>query len=135
MAEPKTKPTKASVVQFIAAVEHEGRRKDAKAIDKLMREVTGEKPVMWGTSIVGYGAYESRSGDWPIVGFAPRKSALVLYLMGAFKGRDALMKKLGKHKAGKGCVYITNLADVDQAVLRDLIARGVDYMRTQYVPS
>lgn len=135
MAEPKTKPTKASVVQFIAAVEHEGRRKDAKAIDKLMREVTGEKPVMWGTSIVGYGAYESRSGDWPIVGFAPRKSALVLYLMGAFKGRDALMKRLGKHKAGKGCVYITNLADVDQAVLRDLIARGVDYMRTQYVPS
>ena len=135
MAEPKTKPTKASVVQFIAAVEHEGRRKDAKAIDKLLRDVTGEKPVMWGTSIVGYGAYESRSGDWPIVGFAPRKSALVLYLMGAFKGRDALMKKLGKHKAGKGCVYITNLADVDQAVLRDLIARGVDYMRTQYVPS
>ena len=135
MAEPKTKPTKASVVQFIAALEHEGRRKDAKAIDKLLRDVTGEKPVMWGTSIVGYGAYESRSGDWPIVGFAPRKSALVLYLMGAFKGRDALMKKLGKHKAGKGCVYITNLADVDQAVLRDLIARGVDYMRTQYVPS
>jgi len=135
MAEPKTRPTKASVIQFIAALEHEGRRKDAKAIDKLLRDVTGEKPVMWGTSIVGYGAYESRSGDWPIVGFAPRKSALVLYLMGAFKGRDALMKKLGKHKAGKGCVYITNLADVDQAVLRDLIARGVDYMRTQYVPS
>ena len=116
-------------------MEHEGRRKDAKAVDKLMRDVTGEKPMMWGSSIVGYGSYESRSGDWPIVGFAPRKSALVLYLMGAFKGRDALMKKLGKHKAGKGCVYITNLADVDQVVLRDLIARGVDYMRTQYVPN
>ncbi len=135
MAEPKTKPTKASVAAFLAAVEHEGRRKDAKAVDKLMRDVTGEKPMMWGSSIVGYGSYESRSGDWPIVGFAPRKAALVLYLMGAFKGRDALMKKLGKHKAGKGCVYITNLADVDQVVLRDLIARGVDYMRTQYVPN
>lgn len=135
MAEPKTKPTKASVAAFLSAVEHDGRRKDAKAVDKIMREITGEKPVMWGTSIVGYGTYESRSGDWPIVGFAPRKSALVLYLMGAFKGRDALMKKLGKHKAGKGCLYITNLADVDQTVLRDLISRGVDYMRTQYVPS
>ncbi len=135
MAEPKTKPTKASVAKFLSAVEHEGRRKDARAVDKIMREITGEKPVMWGTSIVGYGTYESRSGDWPIVGFAPRKSALVLYLMGAFKGRDALMKKLGKHKAGRGCLYITNLAGVDQAVLRDLIARGVDYMRTQYVPN
>ena len=74
MAEPKTKPTKASVAAFLAAVEHEGRRKDAKAVDKLMRDVTGEKPMMWGSSIVGYGSYESRSGDWPIVGFAPRKS-------------------------------------------------------------
>lgn len=135
MAEPKTKPTKASVAAFLSAIEHEQRRKDAKVVDKMMRDVTGEKPVMWGTSIVGYGSYESRSGDWPIVGFAPRKAALVLYLMGAFKGRDALMKKLGKHKTGKGCLYITNLADVDQAVLRDLIARGVDYMRRQYVPS
>ena len=135
MAEPKTRPTKASVSAFIAAVENDTRRADAKAIDKMMREITGEKPVMWGSSIVDYGSYESRSGDWPIVGFAPRKSALVLYLMGAFKGRDALMKKLGKHKAGKGCVYITKLADVDQDVLRDLIARGVTYMRTEYKPS
>ncbi|MEZ5971624.1 MAG: DUF1801 domain-containing protein [Hyphomonadaceae bacterium] len=135
MAEPKTRPTKASVSAFIAAVENDTRRADAKAIDKMMRDITGEKPVMWGSSIVGYGSYESRSGDWPIVGFAPRKSALVLYLMGAFKGRDALMKKLGKHKAGKGCVYITKLADVDQDVLRDLIAHGVTYMRTEYEPS
>ena len=78
MAEPKTKPTKASVAAFLAAVEHEGRRKDAKAVDKLMRDVTGEKPMMWGSSIVGYGSYESRSGDWPIVGFAPRKSATLM---------------------------------------------------------
>lgn len=135
MAEPKTKQTKASVSAFIAAVEDETRRKDAKAVDKMMREITGEKPAMWGPSIVGYGTYPSRSGDWPITGFSPRKGALTLYIMAGFAGRDALLAKLGKHKTGKACLYINKLADVDEKVLRELISRSVRYMREKYVPS
>ena len=132
-AEPKTQRTKASVAAFIAAVDDD-TRKDAKVVDKMMGELTGEKPAMWGPSIVGYGEYTTRGGPWPRIGFSPRKANLVLYIMDGYD-KEPLMKKLGKHKAGKGCVYITNLADVDQVVLRDLIARGVDYMRTQYVPN
>lgn len=121
MAEPKTKPTKASVAAFLSAVEHEGRRNDAKAVDKLMRDVTGEKPVMWGTSIVGYGSYETKSGDWPRLGFSPRKTSLVLYIMPGFKEATPILKKLGKHKIGGSCLYINKLADVDEAALRELV--------------
>lgn len=135
MAEPKTQKTKASVTQFIAAVEDETRRKDAKAVDKMMREITGEKPAMWGPTIVGYGSYASRSGDWPITGFSPRKSALTLYVMPGFSEYGPLLKKLGKHKIGKSCLYINKLSDVDQDVLREIVTRGVKYMREQYRPS
>ncbi|MEZ5960069.1 MAG: DUF1801 domain-containing protein [Hyphomonadaceae bacterium] len=135
MPEPKTQRNKASVSAFIAAVEDETRRKDAKAVDKMMREITGEKPAMWGTSIVGYGNYPSRSGDWPITGFSPRKDALTLYIMPGFTEQAALMKKLGKHKIGKACLYINKLADVDESVLRELITRSVKWMREKYKPS
>lgn len=121
MAEPKTKKTKASVPAFLEAIEDETRRKDAKSIDKLMREITGERPAMWGPTIVGYGAYETPSGPWPRIGFSPRKANIVLYIMPDFKGRDAILKKLGKHKTGVSCVYINKLADVDAAALRELI--------------
>lgn len=132
MAEPKTQNTKASVAQFIAAVEDETRRKDAKAIDKMFREITGEKPAMWGPSIVGYGKYQSSTGAWLRTGFSPRKTNLVVYIMPGFQESAALMKKLGKHKIGKSCLYINKLADIDEAVLRDLIARGWKQMAKKH---
>ncbi len=125
MAEPKTRATKASVTTFIASVENDTRRKDAKAVDKLFREITGEKPVLWGPSIVGYGSYESPTGPWPRTGFSPRKTNLVLYVgIGNLKNGAAVLKKLGKHKTGTGCLYLNKLADVDEGVLRDIIAES-----------
>ena len=121
MAEPKTKPTKESVAKFIAAIEHEQRRKDAKAVEKIMRDVTGEKAVMWGAAIVGYGSYKSSTGDWPRVAFSPRKANLVLYILSGLKEAPPLLKKLGKHKVGGGCLYINKMEDVDEATLRELV--------------
>lgn len=131
MAEPKTQRTKASVAAFISAVEDDTRRKDAKAVDKLMREASGEKPAMWGPSIIGYGEYEGPTGKWPRIGFSPRKASLVLYLMDGYEG-EPLMKKLGKHKTGRSCLYINKLTDVDEAVLRALIERSWKRMATKY---
>jgi hypothetical protein len=130
MAEPKTRPTKASVAGFLAAVADEQRRKDCRAVEKMMRKATGARPVMWGTSIVGFGAYtytdaRGKSNDWPIVGFSPRKTDLTLYLMPGFAGREALLAKLGKHRTGVACLYLKRLADVDTAVLEELIAQSV----------
>lgn len=131
MAEPKTQKTKASVAQFIAAVEDETRRKDAKTVDKLMREITGEKPAMWGPSIVGYGEYQSPTGPWPRLGFSPRKANLVLYIMDGYE-KEPLMKQLGKHKTGRSCLYINKLADVDEDVLRKIVAKGWKSMSKKY---
>jgi hypothetical protein len=126
----KTSPTKLSVKAFIDAIEDEAKRKDARQLLKLMQDATGEKPKMWGPSIIGFGSshyvYESgREGDAPLVGFSPRKSALVLYSVRASKDADALLAKLGKYTTGKGCLYIKKMADVDQAVLESLIAGSV----------
>lgn len=132
MTEPKTQKTKASVAAFIAAVENDTRRKDAKLIDKMFREITGEKPAMWGPSIIGYGSYETSTGTWPRGGFSPRKANLVLYVLADYAGRDALLAKLGKHKTGSACLYINKLADVDERVLRELIARAWTHMNTKY---
>lgn len=132
MAELKTKKTTASVTAFIDAVENDVRRADAKTIMKLMREITGEKPAMWGPSIVGFGAYEGSTGPWPIVGFSPRKANLVLYIMPGFAQYDALLGKLGKHKTGASCLYVNKLADVDMDVLRKLVAQSVAAMRKKY---
>ncbi len=132
MAEPKTQRTKASVAAFIAAVEDETRRKDAKAVDKLMRDITGEKPAMWGPTIIGYGEWKTPSGLWPRIGFSPRKANLVLYVIGDFKECTPLLKKLGKHKIGKSCLYINKLTDVDDGVLRDLAQASWDQMNKKY---
>jgi hypothetical protein len=137
MAELKTKPSKTSVAGFLASVEDETRRKDAKSLDKMFREITGAKPTMWGASIVGYGTYKykyesGREGEWMRTGFSPRKANLVLYIMPGFARYDALMKKLGKHKTGKSCLYITKLADVDEEVLRELIERSWTHMAAKY---
>lgn len=132
MAEPKTQKTQASVAQFIAAVEDETRRKDAKAVDKMIREISGEKPSMWGPSIIGYGEYQSPTGPWPRLGFSPRKTNLVVYLMPGFDQLTTSLKKLGKHKTGKSCLYINKLADVDESVLRDMVARSWKAMAKKY---
>jgi len=123
--ENKTKATKASVADFIAAVPDEAKRKDAKTLIKMMQSATGEKPKMWGPSIIGFGSvhyvYDSgREGDMPLLGFSPRKPAIVLY--GVAKTAEAMLPKLGKYTTGKGCLYIKNLADVDEKVLDKMIA-------------
>ena len=138
MAEPKTKATKASVAAFLAAIPDEQRRKDCKAVAKLMQEATGEKPVLWGASIVGFGAYRYEyagggTGDWPVVGFSPRKNDLALYLMAGFERHADLMAKLGRHKTGKSCLYLKKLADADPAVLKELVGRSVAAMEKKRV--
>lgn len=132
MAEPKTQRTKVSVAAFIAEVEDETRRKDAKAVDKMMRDITGEKPAMWGSTIIGYGEWRTPSGLWPRMGFSPRKANLVLYVIGDFKECGPLLKKLGKHKTGKSCLYINKLSDVDGGVLRDLAQASWKHMNAKY---
>jgi hypothetical protein len=132
MAEPKTRKTGASVAAFLDAVENETRRADARAVAKLLREVTGKAPAMWGPSIVGYGAYRSASGEWPIVGFSPRKANLVLYIATEFPGRAALLGRLGKHRTGVSCVYVNRLADLDMGVLRELVAQSVAATRKKH---
>lgn len=135
--EAKTKPTKVSVTAFIDAVAHEGRRADAKKLVKIMREVTGEKPTMWGPSIVGFGSYtykyeSGHSGTACRIGFSPRAANMVLYVLSGLKEEAALLAKLGKHKTGKSCLYIGRLESVDEAVLRTIIANSDAYMRAKY---
>jgi hypothetical protein len=137
MAVLKTKLNNASVSDFIDAIPDESRRADCKAIAKLMKKVTGEKPKMWGASIVGFGAYHYRyatgnEGDWLVTGFSPRAQALTLYIMSGFDGEPELMKKLGKFKSGKSCLYIKRLADVDAGMLEQLVRRSVEFIRKRY---
>src|ERR1700675_1122214 len=125
MTENKTKPTKLSVAGFIAAVTDQSRRSDAKVLVKLMQSAAGEKPKMWGPSIIGFGSYHytsatGREGVMLFTGFSARKAATILYDMTGFSGSEALLAKLGKHTTGKGCLYIRKLADVDQQVLEAL---------------
>lgn len=132
-----TKPTAVSVAEFIAAVEDPKRRADAEAVCALLAEATGEPATMWGPSIVGFGAYHYRyasgyEGDAPLVGFSPRKANLVFYLSGCDEGRDDLLARLGKHKAGKGCVYVNRLADVDPVVLKQMAVATADQLRARY---
>lgn len=138
MAEAKTKPTKASVSAFLAAIPDEQRRKDGQAIAKLLREVTGEKPVLWGSSIVGFGTYvyeyaDGREAEWPLVGFSPRKSELVVYVMPGFERYADLLARLGKHRIGKSCLYLKKLGDADPAVLKEIVSRSVAAMEKKRV--
>lgn len=131
-SEPKTKPTDASVADFIAAVEHPVRRADAESVRAMLDEVTGEPAVMWGPSIIGYGSYRSPTGDWPIIGFSPRKAQLVLYFMGGYAEQAELLARLGKHSTSVACLYVKKLADIDMAVLREMAKRAVAEMRVRY---
>ena len=130
MVEPKTRPTKASVTRFLDGIDDEDRRRDCKTLVKMMRAVTGEAPTMWGPSIIGFGTRHLRyaSGrelDWPILGFSPRKTDLTLYILSGFEKHGALMKKLGKHKTSKSCLYVKRLSDIDLPTLEQLMRMGV----------
>jgi hypothetical protein len=130
MAENKTKATTASVEKFLHALD-KSRRGDCVALVSIMKQATGLPPKMWGSAIVGFGnhhyKYESgREGDICLVGFSPRKKNISLYVVGGFVRHDALLKKLGKHKTGKGCLYIDSIDNVDAGVLKKLIKTAVD---------
>jgi hypothetical protein len=131
VAELKTKPNDANVETFLNGIEDEKKRQDAFTILGLMKEVTGAEPKLWGSSIIGFGdshyKYASgREGDWFLTGFSPRKQNLTLYIMGGLDHHAELLKALGKHKTGKGCLYINKLSDIDQATLRELVKRSVE---------
>ena len=137
MAELKTKETKLSVTKFIGKVEDDQKRQDSQAILKLMKQVTKEEPKMWGDSMVGFGRFHyksdsGREGDWFITGFSPRKQNLTIYIMPGFEKYGSLMKRLGKHKTSKGCLYIKKLEDVDIKVLKQLIKQSYQDMKKKY---
>ena len=130
MAEMKTKPTDESVKDFLNRIPEAERREDCFAVAKMMEEITGEKPKMWGPSIVGFGSYHykyasGREGDWPVTGFSPRKKDLTLYLMMGFERHTELMEKLGKCSHSKACLYIKRLSDIQVPTLKKLIKVSV----------
>jgi len=137
MSEPKTRKTNASVEEFLAAVTHDKRREDCRAVVEIMREITGEAPVLWGDSLIGFGSYHytyesGREGDWPLTAVSPRKQSLTLYIMPGFARYEALMAKLGKYKTGKSCLYVNKLEDIHLPTLRRLIAQSVEHIAKRY---
>lgn len=137
MTELKTKQNDASVAAFLDGIEHVKRQADTRAVCGLMAQTTGWKATMWGKTIIGFGAYEyryesGRSGRWMMVGLSPRKTSLTVYIMPGFAGFADLMKKLGKYKTGKSCLYINKLEDVDQSILEKLIVQSIDVMKDRY---
>lgn len=137
MSELKTRPTTASVSDFLA-LQPDQRRADCEAVVRMMEAATGERAEMWGAAIVGFGRYaysgsSKKVMEWPIVGFSPRKNDLTLYIMPGFEGFAELMAKLGKHKTGKACLYLKKVADVDADVLQQVIDGSVRAMDAQRV--
>ena len=143
MAEAKTQSTDVDPADFLAAVEPERKREEAKVLDALFRRVTGEEPRMWGPSIIGYGSYRTtyasgRKVHWLRTGFSPRKAKHSLYLMGGYcdeatgQRRDELLARLGKYKTGKSCLYVNKLADVDMDVLEELLRNDWEGMNRRY---
>ena len=137
MSEPKTKRHDGDVNEFLDAVENPRRKEDARRVLELMRDVTGEPPKMWGSSIVGFGSYHykyasGREGDWMITGFSPRKQNLTIYIMPGFSEFSELLARLGKHKTSKSCLYLNKLDDVDLEVLAELVRESVKVMKARY---
>jgi hypothetical protein len=140
MAELKTKPTEQSVKAFLERISDKRRRSDCYTVLDMMKRVTGAEPKIWGTGVVACGDYHykyasGREGDWFLVGFASRKSALTLYITSGIERFPRLMEKLGKHKAAKGCLHIKSLDDVDLSVLEDLLKRSVEHVKATYKSS
>jgi len=134
VAEQKTKPTGASVERYFDNIADETRREDCRQVSQIMEEITGEKPVMWGPSIIGFGTYHYKyasghEGDWPIAAFSPRKKDLTIYLMPGPAKHPELLAKLGKHSTGKSCLYIKRLSDVHMPTLKKLIRASTKTMK------
>jgi hypothetical protein len=133
--ELKTKKNAGDVYEFIDGIAGEQKRRDSLDIIKLMQEATGQPPVMWGKSIVGFGSYhykgKTSEGEWMAMGFSPRKQSLSLYVFCDFNGGEELLESLGKHKKSVGCLYINKLSDVDMAVLKKLIKKSYSYVKTE----
>lgn len=138
MSTIKTLVNSASVEDFINSVDDETKKKDSLVLLDLFSKITGEKPKMWGTSIVGFGQYHYKSersaqeGDWMLTGFSPRKQSLTLYIMPGFDNYSDLLQGLGKHKTGVGCLYINKLIDIDLGVLEKLIKQSFVAMKKQH---
>ena len=133
----KTIPTPLLAQDFLASIEHPRRREDGFALLDLFNHATQLKPVMWGTSIIGYGRYHykydsGREGDSMMTGFSPRKASLSIYIMPGYRDLSTLLDRLGKHKIGKSCLYINKLSDVELPVLEEIILNGLAYMRKNY---
>lgn len=140
MAKLKTKHTDASVTDYLNAIEKEQVRQDCYVILELMQDATKAKPQMWGDSIIGFGTYHyvydsGREGDWPIIGFSPRKQNITLYIMAGFEQYEELLAGLGKHTHAKSCLYIKRLSDIHLPTLVELIQASVEYMTAAYKPT
>ena len=137
MSANKTQATTGDVGAFLEAVTPVSKAADARALDQLFRDVTGFQPVMWGPSIIGYGRYHyryqsGREGDFLATGFSPRKAALSIYIMPGYSDFASILARLGKHKTGKSCLYVNKLADIDTAVLAELISAGLADLGTHW---
>ncbi|MBV6652148.1 MAG: DUF1801 domain-containing protein [Mameliella sp.] len=137
MAKLKTIPQDSSVEAFLDQVADPDKRADNYALLEIMKTVTGEQPVMWGGSIVGFGSYHyryasGREGDWMLTGFSPRKQQMSLYIMSGFDQFEELLNALGKYKTGKSCLYIKSVSDIDLEVLKQLIKASVEYLKARY---
>lgn len=139
MAEPKTKPSKASVAKFVAK-QPELIRADTQSLIDMMEELSGAPPILWGTSIIGFGCYtyvyaSGRRGNWPIIGLSPRKQNLTVYLMSGFEGHEKLLAKLGSHKASGSCLHFKRLSGLHLPTLKTLMKKSIAAMRKKYPES
>jgi hypothetical protein len=139
MAEIKTKQTDANVHDFIRTfADTEQKQKDSFELLELMKDFTGYEPKMWGPSIIGFGSYHYKSdrsrqeGDWPLVGFSPRKAAISLYVYSGCAGQDELLKDLGKFKMGKGCIYIKKLSDINPETLKRIMKSTIEHLQSKF---
>jgi hypothetical protein len=140
MAQLKTQPNKGDVTEFLNSVENDTKREDSFTILELMKEATGEEPVMWGDSIIGFGTYHykyasGREAEWFLTGFSPRVQNLTLYIMDGFEEYDDLLGKLGKHSTGKSCLYVKRLENIDLEILKEMVEKSVAHMKTSNAPN
>lgn len=136
MSKNKTTANDGDVIEFLNKVDNEQRRKDSFAVLEVFKEVTGEKPTMWGDSIIGFGSYHykyesGREGDFMLTGFAPRKNSLSIYCLTGFD--NDLMNELGKYRTGKSCLYVKKLSDINIEILKTLIQESIKQLKEKYL--
>lgn len=139
MSELKTKPTDVDVYEFIRSFANtEQKQKDSLELLRLLEDFTSYKPKMWGASIIGFGSYHYKSdrckqeGDWPLVGFSPRKAAISLYIYAGAEGQERMLQDLGKFKMGKACIYVKRLSDIDLDILKEMVETTIEYINSKY---